>query len=236
MRDQIVGLPTASFLRELLLDHVDAFAATQQRVETRIGHPLRAPQRLDQRLPAGVVLDLDRAPHVVAQAREDTRMAPSRCAGCRCDAAPRRSRNNSKARAHEIDRRFELRQLDILSFAGAGAMEDGGQQPDQRVARIGDVIGIVRAGADRRPVRGAGHLDQPGDRRDGRAEPDIALVRAGAALHRHGEVDQRRIGGRKLRVAEPPALHDAGPEIVGDDRALRARAFTRCARLRVRPC
>ena len=164
------------------------------------------------------------------------RRAPSPHGGCRCGAAAPAGRMMDDLRAHQVDRRFKLRQLDVLSFAGADAMKQGRQHSNQRMAGIRHVVRIMRAGADRRALRQSGHLDQAGNRRDGRAEADEARMRPGGALHRHGEIDHRRIDRADVFVAEPPALHHAGAEIVGDDGAAAGEAAWQWRALPGAPC
>ena len=75
---------------------------------------------------------------------------------------------------------LDLREFDLLALARARAMKSRGQDRDQSVTRIGDVIGIVGSGAERRAAGTSSHRHQAAERRDGGAEPDIVAMRTAA--------------------------------------------------------
>ena len=76
----------------------------------------------------------------------------------------------------QADGGLELAELDPAAAAGPVPMHQRGQQRDQRVTRIRHVVGIVRAGADREPVRQSRRLDQAGEGGDGRAEAGVVRL------------------------------------------------------------
>src|SRR6185295_7192649 len=100
-------------------------------------------ERVDQALPVPVVVNLDGAPGVLAGTGKDTARRCTRTAvsiRLRQRAGGGASQNGG---AEHIHRRLDLRELDLLPFASARAMKGRGQNRDQRMTGIGNVVGIM---------------------------------------------------------------------------------------------
>ena len=119
-------------------------------------------------------------------------------------------------RLHEGERPFMERRIHHLPAAGAGALLQGHHGAEGRV-EPGDIVGERGVHTRRRRIGLAGEVAQPAH---GLAHHPVAAPAAGGAGLAEAadpDHDQPRIGGAQRLVAEPPALHGAGAEVLDQD-------------------
>jgi hypothetical protein len=96
-------------------------------------------------------------------------------------------------------------------------MEKRGQHGERGVARVGDMVRKIRAGARRLAFRQTGQILQDGQRSDRKPETQLFMLRASGSLQRHRYIDEVRPDLPDGIITQSELLHDAGREIVGND-------------------
>ena len=118
--------------------------------------------------------------------------------------------------AGEGDAGNHLGQVNVLPFAGGGAMAQRRERADCAVHPAGVVqVGPAPSGRGR-----AGQTRQMGQAAEGlgrRTHSAVPVVASGVAEASHGDVDDVGADFPELFVAEAPALHDAAAEVLDDD-------------------
>ena len=101
----------------------------------------------------------------------------------------------------------------MLAFAGAVAVFEGGENGGGPEPRR-DGVGVGAGDADGLGVGPAGEMVDAHERPQGRADAGVLGVGAVGALHRRAEHDGRWLLHGEVVVAEAPAGHDAGAEVL----------------------
>ena len=117
---------------------------------------------------------------------------------------------------HEVRRTAQQRALDNLAFAGTLAMEQGREdRADQRQTRV--QIDDRGAASNRRTIGLAGKAHQSAMSLQGKVVGSDVRQRPLFAVRIELAIDQARIGGAQLIVAEAKARHRTRTEVVDDD-------------------
>ncbi len=119
-------------------------------------------------------------------------------------------------RREEVQRRFELGEVEVLPLAGAVAAPE--RRDDRRGREPGHDevgVGLVRTGGV--ALRPSGEVVEPGEARQRASEADVA--REGAGLPLHGQADHHQVGLDlgKLAVPETQPVDHAGGKALGHD-------------------
>ena len=113
--------------------------------------------------------------------------------------------------------RLVERDVDELPLAGTVPVLQRGERPE-RPERAREVIrNGRRAGRYGRTVRIAGDVADAAHRARDATESRTVAVRARLTVRRDPHHDEARVDGAEIVPAEPPALHGAGPEVLGED-------------------
>ena len=119
-------------------------------------------------------------------------------------------------RREEVERRFQLGEVEVLPLAGAVAAAErgddrGGSEPGH------DEVGVGLVGPGGVARGPAGEVVEAGKAREGAPEAHVAGEGAGLPLHRQADHHEVGLDLAKLLVAEALALDYAGGEALGHD-------------------
>ncbi len=212
-RRRVLG---ASPRRERVVEQIGVREPAGRRGEARIGPEVVPRHHVAERTPGLVAGDRDRDPAVVA---DDRIHAVRRVIGI---AIPRATHDAAvdrvveERRRQEVERRFGLREIDVLPLARATAMVERRQDGDGDETR-GDVVGV---GAERAGGRAIGPPPQVREARDRGGQIAVAgegLERPRLAHETGGEHHQVGLPRREGGPVEAPARHRPGRERLRHD-------------------
>ena len=127
-----------------------------------------------------------------------------------------RHQEQRKVDVVEIDQRFELGHVDVLSLPARRPVEERGADRQRRVnARVG--VAEIVAHVGRRPVRLARHGHDAALRLGNDVEAGVLCVRSVLPVPRDGRHDELRVVFPERIVVELQARHDAGAVVFHHD-------------------
>ena len=139
------------------------------------------------------------------------------------------------------EHRLEKREIDDLAEARPLPLAKRHQHAERPVHARHVVAERGRAGRHRRAAREAGEVSEPAEGMGDAGEARPLAVGPGLAVAGDPQHDEARIGSRQFVIAEAPALHCAGAEVLAHDIRIRreppeqGRPFRRAQVERDRP-